>query len=64
MFKTIKRTLLANTLKVLLVVCIGMKVIRHAGVDSRMIVLGQSRTATNDPSLPIVTSMQPSMLYA
>ena len=26
-------------LKVLLVVCTGMKVIRHAGVDSRMIVL-------------------------
>ena len=37
---------------------IGMKVIRHAGVDSRMIIFGQSSTSTSDSSLPIVTSMQ------
>ena len=32
----------------------GMKVIRLAGVDSRMNYFGRSSTPTNDTSLPIV----------
>ena len=37
---------------------VSMKVIRHAGVDSRMIIFGRSSTPKNDSSLLIVTSMQ------
>ena len=37
--------------------CIGMKAIRHAGVDGRMTVL-DDQAPTNESPLPIITSMQ------